>query len=340
MAKTAFIIGGTGQIGRAAALNLARHGWQVRVAHRGGRTPPPELMAIGVESVAVDRQDGDALKGAIGAGADLVLDCVAYLPDHANQLVALDRDVGAIAVVSSASVYRDEEGRTLDEAAQHGFPRFAGPIDERQPTVDPGPQTYSTNKVAVERILLNEARVPVTILRPCAIYGPGSTHPREWWFLKRALDGRWRVPVAFHGLSHFHTSATANIAEALRVSFEAGGSRILNVGDPSPPKVVEIGEAIAAAVDHDWEIVPLPGAPEGSVGRTPWSVPRPFLLDTSAADALGYEPATDYPRFVRETVQALREVAGARDWQSAFPMLRLYPYDLFDYAAEDDALAA
>ena len=339
MSGSAFIVGGTGQIGRAAALNLARRGWTVRVAHRTKQPLPTELVAAGVQAVTMDRSRTNELVSALGSGADLLIDCVAFLPEHARQLVAVGDSVGAITIISSASVYRDGRGRTLDEAAQNGFPEFEGPVSESQPTVDAGPETYSTNKIAVERIVLDQSRVPTTVLRPCAIHGRGSTHPREWWFLKRALDRRRRVPLAFSGLSHFHTSATANIAEAIRVSFEVGGSRILNVGDPSPPTVSEIGRAIAAAVGHTWEIVPLPGAPNGSVGRTPWSVPKPFLIDTAAAISIGYMPLTDYSGSIRDTCNALQIAARSREWESVFPALARYPYNLFDYAAEDGLLA-
>ena len=34
-----------------------------------------------------------------------------------------------------------------------------------------------------------------------------ATHPREWWFIKRALDGREAIPVAYAGKSVFHTSS-------------------------------------------------------------------------------------------------------------------------------------
>jgi nucleoside-diphosphate-sugar epimerase len=345
MAKSALIVGGTGQIGVAVARDLLAHSWAVRIAHRGGHAIPDDVLRAGATEVLVDREDAAALVRAVGDGADAVIDCVAFGPEHARQLLALSDRVGSLAVVSSASVYRDAAGRTLDEAPETGFPEFDGPISETNPTVPPGPETYSTRKVALERLLLDEARVPVTVLRPCAIHGPRSSHAREWWFIKRALDGRTRVPVAYEGLSRFHTTATANLAQACRLSLEAGGTRVLNVGDPEPPSVREIGEAIGAALGHAWEVVGLPGAPrgpQGSVGRTPWSVPRPFLIDTAAAAALGYSPVTDYAGAVRETCQALREAgerAGA-DWPQVFPALAAYSYPHFDYEVEDEVLAA
>lgn len=95
-----------------------------------------------------------------------------------------------------SSVYRDERGRSLDEASETGFPILPVPVGEGQPTVDPGSATYSTRKVALERALLDNARSPVTILRPAAIHGVGSTHLREWWFVKRMLDRRPVISLA------------------------------------------------------------------------------------------------------------------------------------------------
>ena len=52
MAKTALFLGGTGQIGRAAAARLLESGWEVVLASRGRRRAPSELDA---PHVVVDR---------------------------------------------------------------------------------------------------------------------------------------------------------------------------------------------------------------------------------------------------------------------------------------------
>lgn len=341
MSRTAFILGGAGQIGRAIAANLVGEGWRVRVAGRSERPLSQDLVRLGVETVRCDREAPGALGQALGPGADALIDCVAFTDQHGRQLLEYQAAVGTFVVVSSASVYKDSQGRTLDEAAETGFPDFGGPLAETQATVAPGPQTYSTNKVALERTVLDGARSSAIVLRPCAVYGPGSTHAREWWFLKRALDGRTRVPVAYNGESRFHATATANIAEVCRVALADGSSRILNVGDPDPPTVGQIGEAIGAAIDRTFAIVPLPGGPNGSVGASPWSVKRPVLVDMSAAAALGYTPVGGYAELVPATCQALlTQAAAASSWEQAFPQLARYPHPLFDYRAEDAILGS
>ena len=72
----------------------------------------------------------------------------------------MQSSIGLIIVVSSSSVDRDGAGRTLDGAAATGFPNLPEPMSERQATVDPGPETYSTRKVALERVLLDGRRSP------------------------------------------------------------------------------------------------------------------------------------------------------------------------------------
>lgn len=327
MSKTALIVGGTGQIGRATALNLVARGWSVRLAQR--RAEAPAELAGRVETVALDRDAPGALAMAVGGGVDALIDTVAFTADHGRQLLALQRDVGAFVVISTGSVCCDGEGRTLDEAAEHGFPHFPVPITEDQPTTPPGPATYSTRKAALEQTLLQGARAPVTMLRPFAIHGPGSTHPREWWFVKRILDGRRRIPLAYRGESRFQTSATVNIAELVCVALETPATRVLNAADPDAPSVAEIGRFIAEVYGVDLDLVPLDGARRDRVGATPWSGPRPLVADMSRAAALGYRPVATYRQSVGVTCRSAEALAAA-----GVPFVP-YLAAMFDYAAED-----
>ena len=291
---------------------------------------PPGLEDAPV--VHLDRDDEGALLAA--NGFDLVVDVVPFEARHAEQLLELD--VGAIAAISSASVYADDAGRTLDEAeATEEFPEFPGPIPETQPTVEPGDATYSTKKVALELRLLENGRVPATIVRPCAIYGPGDRMAREWFFVKRALDRRPYVVLTLRGANHFHTTASANIGELVRLIAAKRATGVFNCGDPDPPTVLHIARRVSAAVGHEWTEVLLP-RPEGrgAVGNTPWSTPKPFLVDMSAAEReLGYEPVTTWDQAIDRQVEWLVEATRDRDWREVLP--RGAEYLQFDYGGED-----
>lgn len=327
--STASILGGTGQIGLAVAERLAGEGWEVRLVSRA-----PAPISGPWQHVAADRQDPIALRKALADGADLLLDCVAFEVRHAGQLLDLQDSVGRVALISSASVYCDAEGRTLDEAGETGFPDFPEPIREDHRTVEPGPQTYSTRKVATERRLLHGARIPVTILRPCATHGPYSKHAREWWFVKRLLDGRDRIPLAYGGRSRFQTTSTRAIAEAVRSSLSSNETQVLNVADANAPTVAEIGHAIMTAMGRHADLVGLPDAPYPPLlGATPWSVEKPMVCASSVPSAETYAQAV--PRAIRWLIAATQ----GRDWCEVLPQLAAYPARHFDYDLDDQALA-
>ncbi len=168
------------------------------------------------------------------------------------------------------------------------------------------------------------------------MHGRHSRHPREWWFAKRILDRRPAIPLAYRGTSRFHPTAVANIAALVRVTAEQPGSRILNIANPDTPSVVEIARLMTGHFGYEGRVVEVDddGFPP-AIGRSPWSVPRPFLLDCAAALRLGYVPATRYSDAVGATCDCLVADAMDTDWPRRYPVLASYTRNLFDYGAED-----
>jgi nucleoside-diphosphate-sugar epimerase len=243
--------------------------------------------------------------------------------------------------ISSASVYADAEGRTLDEAqGVDDFPELPVPIPESQPTVQPGDNTYSTKKAKLEQILLENGRVPAAIVRPCAIYGQGDRMGREWFFVKRALDRRPHVVLTNRGAGHFHTTASENIGELVRLIAAQPRTDVFNCGDPDPPTVLEIARAIGEAAGHRFEEVLLTEpAGRGEVGQTPWSAAKPLLVDMSKAQReVGYRPATTWAEALPRQVRWLIEATRDRDWREV--LTRGADYLKFEYEPEDELVAS
>ncbi|MEU7581250.1 NAD-dependent epimerase/dehydratase family protein [Streptomyces sp. NPDC041068] len=341
------VIGATGQTGRVTVRALAEDGWAVTAASRGaGRDAGwPE----DVRTLRLDREDDAALAEALDDGVDLVVDTVAFTPEHARQYARLADRIGSAVVLSSGAIYEDEQGRSFDtQDDPDGFPEYPVPIPETQRTVAPGEATYGTRKVALENELLALGeRLPVTMLRAGAIHGPHCRTPREIYFVKRNLDGRHTRVLTHGGRSRFHPISVHNIAELVRLAAARPGSRVLNAGDPEAPTVAQIGAAIDAVMDvpsGTVETVTVPGdAPAPNVGVTPWSADHPVVYDMSAAEReLGYRAVTTYADSLQETVGWLVERLRGSDWREAFPKMAANygpSVDLFDYAAEDGWLA-
>ena len=335
MARRAFLLGGSGQTGRALVPKLLEHGWEVTVASRGQRPVP-----AGAEHVELDRGDDSALRAALARGAEVLVDFIAFEPEHAEQLLSLRDLVRSVVVVSSAAVYFEAAGPAPEPPDAVAFPPLPVPLTERSPTAPPGLETYATKKASIERTLLANDHLPATLIRAGAIHGPGSTYPREWHFVKRVLDGRRAIVLAWRGRSRFQPISVHNLAELIWLACERPGRRVLNAGDPEPPTVLEISRLIASRMGHEWAEV-LIEDPAGEIGRTPWSVPHDCVLEmTEAQFELGYRPVTTYGAALPETIEWLVEATRERAWQEVLPRAAEYMKDEFDYGGEDALLRA
>jgi nucleoside-diphosphate-sugar epimerase len=336
--RRAVILGGTGVVGRAAALRLLEDGWDVDVTGRDSARMPAALTDAGARFVESDRRNAAQLATTIGDGADLIVDCACYTAADAELLVPLLGDVGTTVMISSKAVYVDYAGRHANSLES---PDFGGPITELHPTLAPSNsdensrEGYGANRVAAELALLDTGH-PVTILRPSKVHGVGATRPREWIFVKRVRDEREVLFLANRGAGVDHTTAAVNIASLIKTVADAPGQRILNSADPDAPSALEISRTVAARLGWQWEEVLLDDEVISPLGRHPWNAGHPIVLDTTASVALGYVPVGSFA----ETVAA--EV----DWLASAEPSQLPAEDdpffspFFDYAAEDLFLAA
>jgi nucleoside-diphosphate-sugar epimerase len=317
----ALVLGGTGQVGYAVARRLVAAGWDVDLTGRNR----PRVEVDGARFLRSDRTDGDDLHTAIGDGADLLVDNVCYTAEQARLLLPFLAEAGSTVMLSSKAVYVDANGNHSNSDAR---PDFGGPIEETQPTMAPGDmpydsrQGYGPNKVAAEQVFLDSGR-PVTIVRPSKVHGPGAERAREWYFVKRVLDRRPAVLLAHRGEGLDHPTAAANIAALIEVAAANPGQRILNCADPDTPNGLEISRTIARRLGHEWDEVLVDG---DEIGRHPWDVLPPIVLDMAAAAELGYVPAGDYATTVGEELDWL--VAEQPPGDEFFA-----PH--FDYEAED-----
>lgn len=119
------------------------------------------------------------------------------------------------------------------------------------------------------------------------------------------------VLLADRGEGVDHPSAAANIAALIETAADHPGRRILDAADPDAPNGMEISRIIARHFGRHWHEILLD---HDQSGRHPWHRVPPFVLDTSAATALGYRPAGDYATTVAESLDWLG-APSSRPWQ-------------------------
>jgi nucleoside-diphosphate-sugar epimerase len=156
------VIGGTGHIGTYLVPMLVRAGHEVVVLSRGQRAPyQPDEAWQQTEVVTVDRDAQDAA-GTFGPrvrdlGAEVVVDLICFTEPSARRLLdALRGQVGHLLHCGTIWV--------------HG-PSGVVPTREDTPRRPFG--EYGVGKAAIERLLLEQDDVPVTVIHPGHISGPG-----------------------------------------------------------------------------------------------------------------------------------------------------------------------
>ena len=178
-------IGGTGIISSACCRLAVQRGIDVYALNRGSTQlrPLPEEVTV----LHGDVRDPEAVSKALGEREfDVVVDCVAFTPDHVE--ADLDRfrgRVGQYVFISSASAYQAPPARM--------------PVTESTPLRNPYWQ-YSRNKIACEDRLVaayREEGFPATIVRPSHTYDETAVpFNGGWTVMDRMRRGK---PVVVHG---------------------------------------------------------------------------------------------------------------------------------------------
>lgn len=179
------IIGGTGLISAPITRMLLERGHQVTHYNRGKLDlyPAPQ----GVKTIHGDRTDYVAFENRMRelGTFDCVMDMVGYLPGDGESVVRAFRGRTAHFIFcSTVDVYQK--------------PATRYPYTEAEPYG--GLNTYSRNKVSVEKTLRAAQDFPVTIIRPAYTYGEGRGPVHAFGgktsYLDRIRKGK---PIVAHG---------------------------------------------------------------------------------------------------------------------------------------------
>jgi nucleoside-diphosphate-sugar epimerase len=263
---------------------------------------------------------------------EAVVDVIPMNADDSRALVEALRGRITFSVhISSGDVYAPGQPIPIPEDA---------PTSPAEPVVlRLGDQTMPYSKVAAEAVI-HEAQAagdfPAAVLRLPAVYGPGDPLAREWFFVKRVLDGRRHIALPDGGLGLFHRGYVDDVARAVVLALESpqGIGQIYNVGHERVLTVRGIAELVAQVMGHEWQIVSV--LADRLPPTNPYAAPYPIVYDMSRIrEELGYRESVSLEEGMRRTVDWLvTNPSTAETWGLA----RYLIHDAFDYAAEDAAI--
>jgi nucleoside-diphosphate-sugar epimerase len=324
------VIGGTRLSGPDVVGQLVERGHETAVLHRGKQEN--DDLPTRVRHFHGSAQDLQFLRHVAREYApNALVHMWAMHPadiEHAGD--AFNGTLERFVMISSGDVYAAFEAIEKREPGLHPLP-----IKEDAPLrTGPYPEYEGADydKIGAELAAVRAwqaGRLPTVIVRYPGVYGPGPV--REWYWVKRIRDGRRRILVPDGGLNIFHRGFTLNLAHTVTLALEIGRpGEAYNAGDGVQFNVRQLTDMIAAALDHQWEVVSVPA--EAWPYGTPYSLYRGHLLfdTTKAQEKLGYQDLVSPTEALRVTVEYLACTKPER-------VSQIGP-GAFDYTAEDEVI--
>jgi nucleoside-diphosphate-sugar epimerase len=316
----ALVTGATGFVGSHLVERLLGAGLEVACLMRP-TSDPAALEGLDVERRIAALEDSGSLARAV-RGVDYVF--------HAAGLTRA-RTLAEYLAVNAEGTRRLLEALLAAGAAPRRFVYVsslaaAGPARSPEPpdeSAEPNPaDDYGASKLAGERIVLEHAgRLPVTVVRPPAVYGPRDTNFLPLFRLAMRLG---RVPVVGKPSKQAAFVYAADLAEGLRLAAqtpEAVGRTYFIAGGIH--NMSEVVQAVCLALNmppRQLRVPTLLARLIGEIGQIKWAVTgRPQILSrrkirdmlhpwwtcswTRARRELGYREAVTLQEGMRLTAQ-------------------------------------
>jgi nucleoside-diphosphate-sugar epimerase len=252
------VTGATGFVGRFLVQMLVNRGWKVKATGRDASRRPPDCEFYPVDFHTAP--DFDSLLDDV--------DAVVHLAARVH--VMRETATEPLAAFRRANV--SPTGRLADAAARHAIRHFVylssikvnGEETRSQPFTEadaprPG-DPYAVSKLEAERLLAERSAatgLPVSILRPPLIYGPGvgGNFARLLELIER------RLPLPLRNVNNRRSLLYVdNLCDAIAaiLALPATGTKTYLVSDSTDLSTPELVRKLASALDRSVLLLPVP----------------------------------------------------------------------------------
>lgn len=331
------VIGGTGFTGAHVLCRLVEDGHNVAVFHRGQTETE---LPFAVQHIYGKREDLSTFVADFKKFApDVVLDMISYVEQDALTLIDTFRGMAErVVAISSMDVYaaygrfrRSEAGEPEQTPFDEEAPLRSSLYPYREYAQSSDDPVYNYDKILVERVVMNDSKLPGTVLRLAKVYGFGDNQHRAFEYVKRMDDGHPAILLEERKAQWRWTRGyTENVAAAivLAVTNEQAANRIYNVGEANALTETEWVRSIGRAAGWDGEVVAAPRDILPKHLAEDYDYRHNLAANTSRIrEELGYAEPISREKALKQTVA----------WERDNPPKNI-DAEKFDYAAEEAAL--
>lgn len=302
----ALLTGPTGFIGSHLAEELLRKGYKVTCLVRE-TSSLKWIEGLEVTLCYGDCLDRDSLAEAL-SGADLVFHLAGLTKaQRADDFFEVNVR-GTENILEAASARRSSIRRFLylSSLAAVGPSRNGRAVNE---DTDPRPvSSYGQSKLEAERLVMKySGTIPVTIIRPPAVYGPRD---RDFHFLYKMVN---RGIFPYWGESYYSLVYVEDLIRGIVAAAESGEAegKIFFISDPTPYSNLDIAKVIAEALGSRPIRLPLPKKIVPAIA----GIGKLFGANNSIIN-VDKAKELSYPRWVCDPARAQREIG----FSSKIPM--------------------
>ena len=314
--RSVSITGATGFVGSHLAEAMRDAGWRVRAIVR---PDSPKPVPKGVELVR-SALDVASLTRAAAYSEVLVHAAGVIRAPHASAFEGVN--VGGTQAAVDAANAVGARVILISSLAAAGAGTPARPAREEN---EPQPLTaYGRSKLAAELVVRSSARVPWTIVRPSAVYGPRD---RGFLPLFRFASRGW-FPLVAGPATAFTLIHVEDLARGivLAAADERAAGETLFFGHGRPQTTDEVLHGLARALGRryrPWRVPSPVMSAAAYAGEVLWLIGRQPMVDTTrlrefgaggfvcsvdrAQEVLGFRATTDWPEGAERTAQWYRE---------------------------------
>jgi nucleoside-diphosphate-sugar epimerase len=258
--KKVLVTGGTGFTGSVLVKKLCQAGARVSLIQRSERLPEA-LRGLSLRCFHGDVFDEQTINDAIADVEYVFHVAAAFREAKIEDHVYWDVHLKSTKLLAAAALKQSNFKRFIHVSTVGVLGHIANGLADENTPYHPG-DVYQDSKAAAEQWLLafsEQKHLPITVIRPAAIYGPGDKRLLKLFKMARLPV----IPLLGFGRGDYHLVHVDDLTEMMLLAGakEKAAGEVLICGSSKATSIKEIISIVSESLGHRARFIRLPAQP-------------------------------------------------------------------------------